>query len=64
MYVSGFVLLPDEVLGLLSEAVILDYDYVDSKKQWKLHKSQSVGVEFWGADKVNALRVAQMLEGS
>lgn len=56
--------MPDDVLHLLSEAVILDYDYKDSKREWKLHKSQTVSVEFWNADKVNALRVAQMLEGS
>lgn len=62
VYLSGFVLLPDEVLSLLPEAVLLDYDYVDSKRLWKLHKTQSVSVEFWGADKVNALRVAQELE--
>lgn len=64
VYVSGFVLLPDDVLHMLSEAVILDYDYKDSKREWKLHKSQSVSVEFWGADKVNAMRVAQMLEAA
>jgi hypothetical protein len=58
------VLLPDDVLHLLSEAVLLDYDYVDSKRQWKIHKSQSVSVEFWGADKVNAMRVAEKLEAA
>lgn len=62
VYLSGFVLLPDDVLPLLSHAVSLDYDYVDSKRQWKIKESQAVNVEFWDHDKVNAMRVAQKLE--
>ena len=64
VYLSGFVLLPDEVLPLLSHAVKLDYDYVGSDRDWKLHKQQSINVEFWSAKRVNALRIAEKLEGS
>lgn len=62
MYLSGFVLLPDDVLPMLADAVTLDYDYTDGKRIWKLHKTQSVSVEFWGADRINAMRVAETLE--
>jgi hypothetical protein len=59
---SGFVLLPDDVLPMLANAVVLDYDWADDKRNWKLHKSQSVNLEFWHHDRINALRVVQKLE--
>lgn len=64
VYLSGFILLPDEVLSMLPDIVLLDYDYQSGGKQWKLHKSQTLNVEFWSAEKVNALRVAQKLEAA
>lgn len=62
VYLSGFVLIPDDVLPMLAEAVVLDYDYVDNKRLWILNKTQALNIEFWGADKVNAMRVANQLE--
>lgn len=64
VYLSGFVLLPDDVLPYLSDAVRLDYDYVtqSTERVWKIHKERSINVEFWSAEKVNALRVAEKLD--
>lgn len=64
VYLAGFVLLPDDVLPYLPNAVRLDYDYVNGGKSWKINKEASINVEFWSAEKVNALRIAQKLEGS
>ena len=68
VYLSGFILLPDDVLPYLPEAVRLDYDYVNlstaKDRVWKIHKERSINVEFWSAEKVNALRVAEKLEAS
>lgn len=64
VYLSGFVLIPDDVLPLLQRCVALDYEYdtKTNKRMWKIHKSQTLTVEFWDHEKVNALRVAEKLE--
>jgi hypothetical protein len=62
VYLSGYVLLPDSVLPLLREAVVIDYDYKDSQRHWRLKESQTLNLEFWSTEKINAMRVAELLE--
>lgn len=59
---GGYVLLPDDVLPLLADAIKLDYDYVDGKRLWHVAKDHAVSVEFWSHERLNALRVAEKLE--
>lgn len=58
----GYVALPIDRLGLLTEFVQLDYDYKDGNRQWKVKDDSSPSFELMSGDALTALKVAAQLE--
>lgn len=57
------IVIPYSMFALIEPHIVrLDYDYIGSKKCWKIHEEQRVSVNPMHKDDMTAMYVAQKLE--